>query len=91
MFYVLASSKPYGRRDEMRMGEGIKTFGARKMIFDVKSVSSGVQIEFFERVVVPTVTHGMDTWDIRMDKRHMLDVREVKYLQSVYVESAYVG
>ena len=55
---------------EKRVGEGVSTFGAVKMMFNVRSVSLGVKREVHGRVVVPTVTYGTETCGMRMDKKH---------------------
>ena len=41
----------------MRVGEGLKTFDALKMMFNVRNVSLGVKWELHERVVVPKKSH----------------------------------
>ena len=41
----------------MRVGEGLKTFGARNMMFDVRNMILGVKGKLHERVVVPMVTY----------------------------------
>ena len=50
----------------MRVGEGLKTFGALKMLFNVKSVSFGMTRDMFEGVLVPTVTHEAESWGMSM-------------------------
>ena len=38
--------------------------------------------ELYEGVVVPKVTYGVETWGMRMDERHNLNVMEMKCLRS---------
>ena len=40
--------------------EGLKTFDAKKIMFDIRSVSSSVKKEFYESVVVSTMTFGTE-------------------------------
>ena len=37
----------------------------------------------YEGVVVPTVPHGVEAWDMRLDERHKLDVIEIEFLWSM--------
>ena len=68
---------------KMRVGEGLKTFGARKM-FNVGSISPGVKRELYEGGVTPTMTHGAGTWGMRIDGRK-LHVMKDKVLRSVCI------
>lgn len=52
----------------------MKAFGAIKTMFNVRSVYLGVNMEFTERELVPTVTNVSETWGMRMDERQTLDV-----------------
>ena len=54
----------------MRKGGGLKSFDAVKIIFNVRSVSSGAKRKFYERMVVPTVTFGAEDLSTRMGARH---------------------
>ena len=45
-----------------------------KMMFNSRSVGLSVKKELYERWVVPTIKYETDTWDMRMDERHKLDV-----------------
>ena len=47
-----------------RVGEDLKTCDTMKSMFNIDSVSLGVKRELYERVVVPTVTYGAETWGI---------------------------
>ena len=44
----------------MRVGEGIKTFGAIKNTWKSRSLNVKVKIELYERIVVPTVMYGLE-------------------------------
>ena len=41
----------------MRVAEGLKTFGAMKSMFNVRSVSLSVKRQLYEKVVMPTGTY----------------------------------
>ena len=43
------------------VAEGLETFGALKMMFNVLCVNLSVKKELHERVVVPTVTQAPET------------------------------
>ena len=65
----------------MRVREELKTFGAKKKMGSVKSLSSGVMKELYKRVVVRTVTYGKA--GMRKWKKCGLDFMEVKCPRSV--------
>ena len=44
--------------------EGLKTFGAMKVKFNARSVCLGVKRELYKSVVVTTVTHGAQTFQV---------------------------
>ena len=63
---------------KMRVGEGLETFGVIKM-FNIRSVSLGVKREYYERVVVSTVTYETESWGMHeVPERRKLDVMEMK-------------
>ena len=61
--------------------------GARK-IPNAVSVSLGVKTELFNRVVVPTATHGARTWAVGMDKIRKLGVMKKKIVYRIRAEWA---
>ena len=63
----------------MRVGEGMKTFGAMKNMWSCRSVSLNVK-ELYERVVVPTVMYGSETWGMKREEKNKLDVYEMQCL-----------
>ena len=65
-----------------RATQQLQTFGAMKILFTVSRLSLGAKRELCERVVVPTVMHGAETCDMRMDESHETDVSQIKCLQS---------
>ena len=66
------------------MCEGLETLGAMKM-FDIRSIILGVYKEFYEILLVPTVTYGGKTWGSGMDENRKVDVKEMKYVQ-IYLD-----
>ena len=54
-----------------------------KMRFTVRIVSSGVKRKLYEILVVPTKAYGLETWDMRVDEKHKVDIMEMKSLQSM--------
>ena len=67
----------------MRVGEGMRTFGAMKRMWSGRSVTVRVKRELYERVVVPTVMYGSESWGMRVEERDKLDVAEMKCLRSM--------
>ena len=41
----------------------------------------GVKIKLYQRVVVPMVTYGMETWDLYIVDKHNIDVVEMNSLR----------
>ena len=66
----------------MRVGEGMKTFGAMKRMWSGRSVTVSVKRELYERIVVPTVMYGSESWGMKVKERDKLDVAEMKCLRS---------
>ena len=67
----------------MRVGEGMKTFGAMKRVWSARSVTLNVKRELYERIVVPTVMYGSESWGMRVEERKRLDVAEMRCLRSM--------
>ena len=67
----------------MRLGEGLKTYGAMKMLCSVNNVSLSVMRELYEKVEAPRVTQGPETWGLRMEEKLMPVVSGAKCLRSV--------
>ena len=67
----------------MRVGEGMKTFGAMKRMWKSRSLNVEVKRELYERIVVPTVMYGSESWGIKVEERDKLDVAEMKCLRSM--------
>ena len=67
----------------MRVREGMKTFGAMKRVWSERSVSMRVKRELYERIVVPTVMYGSETWGMNVVERNKLDVAEMKCMRSM--------
>ena len=61
----------------MRVDDGLKTFGAKIMMFNFLCVSLEVKRKFYKIVVVPTVTHSSKTLGVIMDERHKLRVKDI--------------
>ena len=57
----------------MRVGEGTKTFAAMKVMFNVRNVSLGVM-----RQLYVMMTHGAETWIIKMIKIYVVQNLELK-------------
>merc|ERR1712002_202066 len=67
----------------MRVSEGMKTFGAMRRVWSERSVNVRVKRELYERIVVPTVMYGSESWGMRVKERNKLDVAEMKCLRNM--------
>ena len=67
----------------MRVGEGTKAFGALKRVWRGRGVTLGVKRELYERIVVPTVMYGSESWGMRLEERNKLDVAEMNCLRNM--------
>merc|ERR1712121_55348 len=67
----------------MRIQEGVKAFGAMKKVWNERNVTLGVKRELYERIVVPTVMYGSETWAMRAEEKNKLDVTEMNCLRSM--------
>ena len=67
----------------MRVHEGVKAFGAMARVWNERSVSIGVKRDLYERIVVPTVMYGSESWGMRVEERNKLDVAEMNCLRSI--------
>lgn len=67
----------------MRIQEGVKAFGAMKKVWNERNVTLEVKRELYERIVVPTVMYGSETWAMRAEEKNKLDVTEMNCLRSM--------
>jgi len=61
----------------------MKTFGAMKRRWKSSSLNVEVKRELYERIVVPTVMYGSESWGMKVEERDKLDVAEMKCLRSM--------
>ena len=71
------------RDEKIRVGEGLKAYGALKMMFYVMSLSLRVKRELYERVVIPAMLKGEDNIGMRIYERHKLAVFETRCLRNM--------
>ena len=67
----------------MRIQEGVKAFDAMKKVWNERNVTLEVKRELYERIVVPTVMYGSETWAMRAEEKNKLDVTEMNCLRSI--------
>ena len=65
----------------MRVGEGMKTFGAMKRMWSGRSVTVRVKRELYERIVGPTIIYGSESWGMKVKERDKLNVAEMECLR----------
>ena len=66
-----------------RLGEGSKVLGAVRGVMKGRSLSRNAKRCLYERVIVPTVTYGAETWSMREAERKRLEVFEMRCLRSM--------
>jgi len=66
-----------------RLNEGAKVLGVVNRVVRSMNVSLGAKRCLYERVVVPTVLYGAETWALRESERKKLNVFEMKCLRSM--------
>ena len=66
-----------------RVNEGAKVSGAMSRLWKVRSVGVNVKKMMYERIVVPTVLYGAETWGLNVREKRRLDVMEMKCLRSM--------
>ena len=52
----------------MRVGEGMRTFGAMKYMWSCRNISLNVK-ELYERIVVLTLMYGSETWGMGREEK----------------------
>ena len=74
-----------GRAVVYRINEGQKVLGAVNRVFKSWNVGLNVNKCVYERVIMPTVLYGTETWGLRESERKKLNVFEIRclYLKSV--------
>ena len=66
-----------------RINEGSKMMGVLKQVVRNKNLSMNAKRCLYERVVVPTVTYGAETWNLREIHRKKLNVFEMRCLRGM--------
>ena len=61
----------------------IHSYTAMKRMWNSRSLTVGVKRELYERIVVPTVMYGSESWGMKVEERDKLDVAEMKCLRSM--------
>ena len=66
-----------------RVNEGCKVLGALKGVMKNRGMGMNVKKVLYEKVVVPTVMYGSESWDMKVTERQKLNVFEMKCLRSM--------
>ena len=66
-----------------RVNEGCKVLGALKGVMKNRGLGMHVKKVFYEKVVVPTVMYGSESWGIKVIERQKLNVFELKCHRSM--------
>ena len=66
-----------------RVNEGCKVLGALKGVMKNRGLGMNVKKVLYEKVVVPTVMYGSESWGMKVTERQKLNVFEMKCLRSM--------
>ena len=66
-----------------RVNEGCKVLGALKVVMKNRGLGMNVNKVLYEKVVVPTVMYGSESWGVKVTERQKLNVFEMKCLRSM--------
>ena len=66
-----------------RVKEGCKVLGTLKGVMKNRGLGMNVKKALYEKVVVPTVMYGSESWGMKVTERQKLNVFEVKCLRSM--------
>ena len=65
------------------MNEGTGVENAVNRLWKVRGLGVGVKIMVYERIVVPSVLYGADSWGLQENDKTRWNVMEMKYLGSM--------
>ena len=66
-----------------RVNEGCKMLGAMKSVMKCRELGMNVKRELYERIIMPVVLYGAETWGLREAERQKLNVFEMRCLRSM--------
>ena len=66
-----------------RVNEGCEVLGALKGVMKNRGLGMNVKKVLYEKVVVPTVMYGSESWGMKVTERQKLNVLEMKCLRSM--------
>ena len=66
-----------------RVNEGCKVVGALKRVMKNRGLGMSVWKALYEKLVVPTVMYGSESWGMKVTERQKLNVFEMKCLRSM--------
>ena len=66
-----------------RVNEGCKVLGALKGVMKNRGLGMNVKKVLYEKVAVPTVMYGSESWGMKVTERQKLNVFEMKCLKSM--------
>ena len=65
------------------MLEGRKVWGTMAKLWKENMISREVKRELYERVVIPTVVYGSETWSLSAQERRKIEVFEMMCLRNI--------
>ena len=80
---VIAANSGVETDMRCRVNEGCKVLGALKGVMKNRRLGMNIKKVLYEKVVVPTVMYGSESWGMKVTERQKLNVFEMKCLRSM--------
>ena len=80
---VIAANSGVEANVHHRVNEECKVLGALKGVMKNSGLGMNVKKVLYEKVVVPTIMYGSESWGMKVTERQKLDVFEMKCLRSI--------
>ena len=80
---VIAANGGVGADVCHRVNEGCKVLGVLKGVMKNRGLGMNVKKVLYEKVVVPTVLYGSESWGMKVTEKQKLNVFEMKCLRSM--------
>ena len=64
--------------------EGRKVWGTMANLWKENMISRELKREVYERVVIPTMVYGSETWSLSAQERRKIEVFEMMCLRNIY-------
>ena len=80
---MISTDGGMGEEVAHRVLEGRKVWGTMAKLWKENMISREVKRELYERVVIPTVVYGSETWSLSAQERRKIEVFEMMCLRNI--------